>query len=301
VFDVAFRISILPSLCSTSVIQTEPEQLMDEPTKPSEAQPERVEAPLRLLSVVIPARNEEGCIASTVRHLHLELSLNNIPHEIVVVDDGSTDRTWDILQELRSTLPELAPVRNEGDHGFGRAILLGLDRISGDAVVIMMADESDDSRDVVRYWKKLNEGWECVFGSRFIKGGGVIDYPWIKLQVNRLANTFLKLLFNISLNDTTNAFKAYRRTVIEGCRPLISRHFNLTVEIPLKAIVRGYSWTVIPITWRNRRAGEAKLKIKEMGSRYLFICLYVWLEKYFSRGDYLKRSDLTQTSAKTGK
>jgi dolichol-phosphate mannosyltransferase len=247
---------------------------------------------LRLLSVVIPARDEEGCIASTVRHLHLELSLNRIPHEIVVVDDGSQDRTWDILQELRANLPELVPVPNEGDHGFGRAIIWGLDHISGDAVVIMMADESDDCRDVVRYWQKLNEGWECVFGSRFIKGGGVIDYPWVKLQVNRLANTFLRLLFNISLNDTTNAFKAYRKSVIDGCRPLISPHFNLTVEIPLKAIVRGYSWTVIPITWRNRRTGEAKLKIKEMGSRYLFICLYVWLEKYFSRGDYIKRSQV---------
>jgi dolichol-phosphate mannosyltransferase len=256
---------------------------------------------LRLLSVVIPARDEEGCIASTVQHLHLELSLNQIPHEIMVVDDGSTDRTWDILQELRATLTELAPVRNEGEHGFGRAIIWGLERVSGDAVVIMMADESDDCRDVVRYWQKLNEGWDCVFGSRFLKGGGVIDYPWVKLQVNRLANTFLRVLFNIPLNDTTNAFKAYRQTVIDGCRPLISPHFNLTVEIPLKAIVRGYSWTVIPITWRNRRTGEAKLKIKEMGSRYLFSCLYVWLEKYFSRGDYLKRSEVTQTSANQDK
>ncbi len=152
----------------------------------------------------------------------------------------------------------------------------------------MMADESDDCRDVVRYWKKLNEGYDCVFGSRFMKGGGVIDYPRVKLLVNRLANFFLKLLFRIKLNDTTNAFKGYRKTVIDGCRPLISPHFNLTVELPLKAIVRGYTWTVIPITWRNRRIGEAKLKIKEMGSRYLFICLYVWLEKYFSRGDYKK-------------
>jgi dolichol-phosphate mannosyltransferase len=161
--------------------------------------------------------------------------------------------------------------------------------MQGDAVVIMMADESDDCRDVVRYWKKLNEGFECVFGSRFMKGGGVIDYPRFKLMLNRLANSFLKRLFRIKLNDTTNAFKCYRKTVIDGCRPLISPHFNLTVEIPLKAIVRGYSWTVMPITWRNRRTGEAKLKIKEMGSRYLFICLYVWLEKYFSRGDYKKK------------
>jgi dolichol-phosphate mannosyltransferase len=152
----------------------------------------------------------------------------------------------------------------------------------------MMADESDDSRDVVRYWQKLNEGYDCVFGSRFIKGGGTIDYPYLKMFLNRLANTFLRLLFGIGLNDTTNAFKAYRREVIEGCRPLIAPHFNLTVELPLKAIVRGYSWKTMPVTWKNRRSGVAKLKIKEMGSRYLFICLYVWLEKYFSCGDYKK-------------
>jgi dolichol-phosphate mannosyltransferase len=250
--------------------------------------------PLALLSVVIPARDEAGCIASTVEHLHLELRLHGVPHEIIVVDDGSNDQTWSILEELRERISELNPVHNSGEHGFGRAVICGLERMTGDAVVIMMADESDDCRDVVRYWQKLNEGFDCVFGSRFLKGGGVIDYPWVRLQVNRLANNFLRLLFDIPLNDTTNAFKAYRRTVIEGCQPLIAPHFNLTVEIPLKAIVRGYSWTVIPITWRNRRSGEAKLKIKEMGSRYLFICLYVWLEKYFSRGDYLRRVRLEQ-------
>jgi dolichol-phosphate mannosyltransferase len=243
---------------------------------------------LKLLSVIIPARDEDGCILSTVRHLHLELELQKVPHEIVVVDDGSTDRTWELLQELRKQLPVLQPVQNGGPHGFGRAINLGLEQMRGDAAVIMMADESDDCRDVVRYWQSLREGYDCVFGSRFIKGGGVIDYPRVKLMFNRLANLFLKLLFHIKLNDTTNAFKAYRRTVIEGCRPLIAPHFNLTVELPLKAIVRGYTWTVIPITWRNRRTGAPKLKIKEMGSRYLFICLYVWLEKYFSRGDYRK-------------
>jgi dolichol-phosphate mannosyltransferase len=246
---------------------------------------------LKCLSVIIPARDEAGCIASTVEHLSLELRLHNVPHEIVVVDDGSSDETWAILQKLKEGISVLSPVQNNGQHGFGRAIIHGLDQMKGDAAVVMMADESDDCRDVVRYWQTLNEGWDCVFGSRFVKGGGVIDYPWVKLQVNRLANTFLRLLFNIAFNDTTNAFKAYRRTVIEGCQPLISPHFNLTVEIPLKAIVRGYSWTVIPITWRNRRTGEAKLKIKEMGSRYLFICLYVWLEKYFSRGDYRKPPD----------
>jgi dolichol-phosphate mannosyltransferase len=220
---------------------------------------------LTKLSIVIPARDEEGCIAATVEHLHLELRLHQVPHEIVVVDDGSTDRTWEILGELMGRIVELAPTQNTGAHGFGRAVVWGLNAATGDAIVVMMADESDDCRDVVRYWRLLGEGWECVFGSRFVAGGGVIDYPWIKLRVNRLANLFIRLLFRIPLNDTTNAFKAYRATVIDGCRPFLSPHFNLTVELPLKAIVRGYSWTSIPITWRNRRSGEAKLKMKEMG------------------------------------
>ena len=244
--------------------------------------------PLQLLSIVIPARNEEGCIRSTVEHLSLELRLKEIPHEIVVVDDGSTDRTWEILQDMCKTLPTLHPVRNTGEHGFGRAVICGLDHMAGDAVVIMMADESDDCRDVIRYWNVLNEGYDAVFGSRFMKGGGVIDYPKFKLVLNRAFNFAIRVFFRIKLNDTTNAFKAYRRSAIDGCRPLIAPHFNLTVELPLKTIVRGYSWTVMPITWRNRRTGEAKLKLKEMGSRYVFICLYVWLEKYFSCGDYRK-------------
>ena len=242
--------------------------------------------PLHLLSVVIPAQNEEGCIAATVEHLYVELRLHGIEHEIIVVDDGSADSTWRVLGEACGRVPTLHPVQNTGEHGFGRAITLGFDRIQGDAVVVMMADESDDSRDVVRYWQVLNEGWDAVFGSRFLRGGGVIDYPWPKLTLNRLANTFLRLLFRVPLNDFTNAFKAYRKTVIDGCRPFLAPHFNLTVELPLKTIVRGYSWTTIPITWRNRRSGTSKLRIKEMGSRYLFITLYCWLEKYFSQGDY---------------
>ena len=253
------------------------------------AAPTPTAQPRRLVSIVIPARNEEGCISATIQHLSVEMTVHQIPHEILVVDDGSTDATWRRLAELRERVPTLRTVQNHGPHGFGRAILCGLDQVAGDAVAIMMADESDDARDVVRYWQLLNQGYECVFGSRFVRGGSVVDYPRFKLWLNRVANLFIRLLFRVRLNDTTNAFKAYRKTVIDGCRPILSPHFNITVELPLKAIVRGYTWTVIPTSWRNRRSGESKLKIREMGSRYLFICLYVWLEKYFSCGDYRRR------------
>jgi dolichol-phosphate mannosyltransferase len=248
-----------------------------------------VKEPLHLLSIVIPSRDEELAIASTVEHLHVEMRLRNIPHEIVVVDDGSTDGTWSKLQETLARVPTLRPVQNNGLHGFGRAVIAGIEHSRGDAVVIMMADESDDCRDIGRYWELLGQGYDAVFGSRFIRGGGVIDYPFHKLIMNRWANLFLRTLFRVPLNDVTNAFKAYRRSTLDGCRPFLSPHFNLTVELPLKTIVRGYSWTVVPITWRNRRHGISKLKIREMGSRYLFITLYCWLEKYFSRGDYKKK------------
>jgi dolichol-phosphate mannosyltransferase len=244
--------------------------------------------PLTLLSVVIPARDEEKAIGFTVEHLSLELRLRNIPYEIVVVDDGSKDDTWGVLTALAEKIPELRPTQNPKPGGFGRTVIWGLEQARGDGVVIMMADESDDPRDVAVYWDLLNEGYDCVFGSRFIKGGGIIDYPIHKLLLNRKANLFILIMFGIDHNDITNAFKAYRSETIKGCMPLVSQHFNLTVEIPLKAIVRGYSWKTLPITWRNRRTGLAKLKIQEVGSRYLFICLYVWLEKTLAN-DYRKQ------------
>jgi len=243
---------------------------------------------LTCFSVVIPARDERAAVGPTIERLHDELRGRNVPHEIIVVDDGSSDGTWEVLQKLTATIAQLRPVRNDGPNGFGRAVIRGIEAATGDAVVIVMADESDDCRDVVRYWEKLNEGYDAVFGSRFMSGGGTVDYPWPKWVLNRLFNSFINVLFGLKFNDVTNAFKAYRTRTLDGLRPFLAPHFNLTVELPLKTIVRGYSWTVIPITWRNRREGVAKLRIKEMGARYMFIVLYVWLEKYFSRGDYRK-------------
>ena len=150
----------------------------------------------------------------------------------------------------------------------------GLERFEGDAVAIVMADGSDDPRDLVRYYQLLEEGYDCAFGSRFMPRRGGPRLPALKLVINRVVNLGIRVLFRHGYNDTTNAFKAYRREVIETVQPLLSNHFNLTVELPLKAIVRGHSYAVVPISWRNRTAGESKLDLREMGSRYLFIVLY---------------------------
>ena len=244
---------------------------------------------VKTLSIVIPAYNEEDCIESTTHLISERLERDKINYEILVVNDNSKDNTEAVLKKINQENPRILYINNYYPNGFGFAVRCGLENFSGDAVAVVMADNSDSPDNMVDYYYKLQEGYDCVFGSRFIKGGKVIDYPIHKLFVNRLANLFIQVLFGLKFNDTTNAFKIYRKEVIEGISPLLSHHFNLTVEMPLKAIVRGYSYTTIPITWRNRTTGVSKLKLKEMGSRYLFIVLSIWLEKYLSRGDYKRK------------
>ncbi len=239
---------------------------------------------------MIPAYNEEGCIEGTVRALAQKLGAEKITHEILVVNDNSKDGTQKILDRLALEIPSLRPLFNAGPNGFGMAVRKGLENFSGDAVAVYMADASDRPEDLVRFWRVMeSKKVDCVFGSRFHRSSKVVDYPWFKLTLNRFVNNLIRLLFGFRYNDATNAFKLYGAHVIRGTGPFLSPHFNLTVELPLKAIVRGYSYTVVPNDWINRKAGESKLKIKEMGSRYLFIILYCLIEKWLSRGDYRKK------------
>lgn len=246
------------------------------------------------LSVVIPAHNEQGCIRQAIEDVASELSRAGIDYEIVCVNDNSTDGTRDIIEGLAGVNPRIKPVNRQQPSGFGRALREGLSHTTGDAVAVVMGDQSDDPKDIVRCFRKLEEGYDCVFGSRFLKGSVVKDYPLLKLMINRLANTFVQALFLLKENDITNAFKLYRADVINAIQPLQAQHFNITVEMPLKAIVRGFSFAQIPINWYGRKSGLSKLSIRALSRKYLFTVLYVWLEKLLiqdelHRGRALKR------------
>jgi dolichol-phosphate mannosyltransferase len=241
------------------------------------------------LSVVIPAYNESESISETLLNLFDHLQNAQIPHEILVVNDNSKDNTLEVLQNLQNEIPSLVIYTNLGPNGFGFAVRSGLERFSGDCVAVMMADLSDSPEDLILFYKKMLEGYDCVFGTRWSKGGRVYDYPRHKLFLNRLFNNIVRMLFGFKYNDVTNAFKLYKKETIDGVKPFLSPHFNLTVEIPLKAIIRGYSYTVLPNSWTNRKHGVSNLKIREMGSRYFFILLYCLIEKFFARGDFKKK------------
>ena len=240
-------------------------------------------------SLVIPARDEAEGIAATVLALTDALDAEQIDYELIVVDDASVDDTAEVVDKIAQENPRVRSHRSHNPTGFGFAVRAGLDVFTGDAVAIVMADGSDSPSDVIAYYHALEAGHECVFGSRFVRGARVVDYPRSKLLLNRIVNAGIRVLFRHGYNDTTNAFKAYRREVIETAQPLLSNQFNLTVELPLKAVARGHEFTVLPISWTNRATGRSKLKLQEMGSRYAFIVLYVWLERLLSRGDYRRR------------
>ncbi len=238
-----------------------------------------VEPNTLLYSIVIPAYNEESNITETIEDTAKALRGESIPFELVVVNDNSRDRTRDVVNSLMPDYPEMKLVDNPPPGGFGRAVRCGLANATGDAIALVMADMSDEPRDIVRCYRKLEEGYDCVFGSRFSKEGKVTHYPPLKWAVNRMVSVLIRVMFMTHHNDLTNAFKVYRRHVIEAISPLQAAHFNITIEMSLSALIRRYRIATIPINWSGRTWGQSNMRLRQMGRRYLCTLLKIWFER----------------------
>ncbi len=240
------------------------------------------------LSIVIPAYNEEANLGPCLDDLRRVVAAERrIPCEILVVDDNSRDGTADVVRDRMREDPCLRLIQRRPPSGFGRAVRAGLARAEGDVVVVYMADRSDDPADVVAYYRKIEEGYDCVFGSRFIRGSVVEKYPWRKLVCNRIVNRVIQVMFWTRFNDLTNAFKAYRTSVIRDCGPYRSSHFNITLEMSLGALIRRYSVAQIPIRWYGRTWGSSKLRLREMGRRYLCTLLMLYFQRTLISDDLM--------------
>jgi dolichol-phosphate mannosyltransferase len=241
-----------------------------------------------LLSLVIPAYNEEQNIPKCLAELRAVLREHEIPYEAIVVNDNSADGTRRVVEAEMERDRAVRLVNRTPPGGFGRAIRSGLAAVRGEVVVVYMADCSDDPRDVVKYYRKIvDEGYDCVFGSRFIKGSKIENYPRFKLFFNRIVNRCIKWLFWTRFNDLTNAFKAYRTEVVQACGPYCASHFNLTIEMSLSALIRRYNIAEVPIGWYGRTWGCSNLRVYEMGRRYLSTLLMMFFQKMLVSDDIL--------------
>ena len=243
---------------------------------------------IKSVNIIVPLKNEEKGIKNLIENLMPVLNKIDKKINISLIDDYSSDQTWTIIKQYEQKIECVKAYKNENSTGFGNALKFGISKNNEDALVIFMGDCSDNPNDIFEYVKYLDEGYDCVFGSRFAKGSKVKDYPFLKLIFNRLANNFIKILFFIKYNDITNAFKAYKKEVLDECHPIISQHFNINAELSLKSIIRKFKYKVIPISWTNRKEGASKFDIKEMTNRYFFIVLYIFLEKFLLKDDIHK-------------
>lgn len=242
---------------------------------------------MKVLSLVMPARNEERNLEPTISKLMAHLEHEGIPTELVLVNDNSTDGTLAVAKQLQQRWPTIRIVSRTPPGGFGRAIRTGLAVVTGEIVVIVMADDSDDPRDVVAYYRKIEEGYDCVFGSRWRRGSVVKDYPLFKRALNRIVNKLIQLMFWTRFNDLTNAFKAYRTDVVRHCGPFKSCHFNITIEMSLSALIHRYNIAEIPIRWYGRTWGSSSLRVTEMGRRYLSVLLRLFFDRILVSDDLL--------------
>ena len=240
------------------------------------------------LNIIVPLRDEDKQIETTVDLLTNELKDLKKIFIITLIDDHSVDDTWNLLKKLKEKYNNIEIYKNEYEAGYGNAVRSGIEKNTCDAVVFFMGDCSDNPKYIKSYVDYLDQGFDCVFGSRFMKNSKVVDYPLLKLVLNRIANNFIRLLFLIKYNDITNAFKAYKKELLLNFNPIVSKDFNINAELALKAISRGYKYKVIPISWSNRKKNISKFKIKEMQNRYIFTIFYVWIEKILLQKDLKK-------------
>lgn len=240
------------------------------------------------LSVVIPCHNEELVIESTVNNLAKTLNDADIFYEILCVNNVSTDRTEDVFLKLTSENSCVRYINTPPIAGYGVAVRWGLEFYSGSAVVIVMADGSEEPQDVVAFYRKIEEGYDCAFGDRFASNTSVVGYPRFKRVLNRLGNSLIAWATSSSYYDFTNGFKCYQKHVIDSMKPLYADHFNLTIEMSINAVLSGARYAVVPNSWKDRDTGVSKFKLLRQSKLYLLTIVYCWLRAYLQGKNWSK-------------
>jgi glycosyltransferase involved in cell wall biosynthesis len=219
------------------------------------------------LSVVVPVYHEGEAARGVITEVAKRLRATG--HEILVVYDEPDDPTVPVIEDIRRTHPEVRGVLNRLGRGPALALRAGFQAARGEAVVVTMADASDDPDDIPKMLAKLREGYDVVSGSRYMRGGRQIGGPRLKGLLSRLAGRSLRLFGGLGTCDATTAFKMYRKAVLDGLEIESRLGFDISLEVVVKASLAGYRVTEVPTVWRDRREGESKFRLLRWLPHYL--------------------------------
>jgi len=227
-------------------------------------------------TVILPTFNEEAHIEKTMHKNFELLKKYKLTPEVIVVDD-SKDKTMDILKRLQKRYKSLKVFHRENKTGVGSAIRLGIEKSSGDYIIIQMSDSPEDVKYFPSIISKFEQGYDIVQTSRFMPGCKIVGYPFVKRISNLLCNRFINIAFlEFKLKDFSCLFKAFNKKKIMHLN-LEADHFDLGTEIVLKAMRKKYKITEVPVNWYERKKGNSKFNLSKFAKIYLYRIMKIWL------------------------
>jgi dolichol-phosphate mannosyltransferase len=227
------------------------------------------------LGIIVPVYNEAENISKTLTTVEEKVKT---PHRIYIVYDFDEDNTLSVAKEFLKKGIDLKFVKNP-QKGVVNAIKIGFKKAEEDYVLVTMADLSDDYSVVDSMCRLIEEGYDIICGSRYMKGGKQIGGPLLKKTLSRIAGISLKLLSGLPTHDATNSFKLYRKSMLDSLDIESDGGFEIGMEILVKAHFSGFKVTEVPCIWLDRQDGKSRFKILKWTPKYLRWYFYAIRER----------------------
>lgn len=233
--------------------------------------------PQMKISFIIPLHNEEKNCIPMLQRVSEYASKAKLNYEIIPVDDRSADKTGELIKSFSKKNNRVFPLFRKKDseekgNTMGKSLIEGTKISKGDIIIWTMGDMADDTQTYGDIIQKIEEGYDMVFGSRYMPGGSRGNLDPLKAFCSSWGTSLARFLFGIKVHDITNAFRGFKRDVFDSM-VLESSGFAISPEFAIKAHLSGFKLGEVPTVYTNRVEGVSSFKLFKMIRSYLSLFL----------------------------